>query len=165
MRGIPADSVVGAGHGTQDGTRGVRVAPQVDDLGQSFLEAVGGQEEIEAGRDAGRWKTHRRPLARRVCAVSVGFLHERREDSIAGLVKDGFDVGHCLREGFCMTIAGYDHITEQVGDSVLVAGNVGGDPEQEAWFSRIACGKATNGMGNHQRSADAADVAMGHDAG
>src|SRR5271157_756308 len=72
--GYLSNSVVCTREGTQDGSCGVRVATQIDDLGERLLEAVGREQEVKAGRDASRREAHRRALARGFGTVPVGFL-------------------------------------------------------------------------------------------
>src|SRR5271157_114471 len=72
--GYLSNSVVRTREGTQDGSRGVRIATQVDDVGERLLEAVGREQEVKAGRDASRREAHCRALAGGLGTVPVGFL-------------------------------------------------------------------------------------------
>ena len=91
--GDRVDAVVGAGHGPEDRPGRVRVAAEVDDLGDGFLEAVGRQQEVEAGRDAGRREAHGRPLADRLGAVPIGLVDQGRQGAVARQVEDRLGVG------------------------------------------------------------------------
>src|SRR5438309_1393672 len=50
------------GQGPEDRAGGVGVAPEVDDLDQGLFEAVGREQEAEAGGDAGGREAHGGPL-------------------------------------------------------------------------------------------------------
>ena len=96
--GDVAESVVSAGQGAEDGPGGVGVAAQVDDLGEGFLEAVGRQQDVEAGWDAGWGEAHGRTFAGGLGPVPVGFLDQSRQGPLARQVEHGLGMGEGPRQ-------------------------------------------------------------------
>ncbi len=64
-----------------------------------------------------------------------------------------------------MAVVGYQDVAVFIGNPILVAGGVGGDPEQQAGIARFTGGQAADAMSHQKRTAEAAYITVGHDTG
>ena len=104
---------------------------------------------LQRARRRGDWPRRRAPSGRDRAA-------ESRTDSAWAIVRGG-----CARARSSLIT----HVGVLGGDSLLVLDEVGGDPEQQAGVARLAGDEAADGVGDGQRTAQAADIAVGHQAG
>ena len=87
------------------------------------------------------------------------------EGPIARRVEHRLGVGDRPREAARVLVELDDDVGVVGGDAFLVLDEVGGDPEQQAGIARLAGDEASDRVGDGQGPAQAADVAVSHQAG
>ncbi len=158
-------AVVGSRHGAEDGTGGVCVAAEVDDLGNGVLEAFGAEQDVEGTGDEGGGKAVGGASAVLIGSVAAGFL----DQGDVGLFAFEFEHRLDMRDGDgdgAAVVATCERVIRVVLDEEIFGlGDVVSELEEEAGFAGLAAGEALDGVSDGDGAGEAADIAVGDEAG
>lgn len=164
-RGECGIAPVGSDECAEDGAGGVGIASEVDDLDEGFFGGIGGEEEVEAGGDAGGWEAHGGASAVGLRSVSICLFDECCVGTVARQFEQRFDVCDGGGDGVLVVTEREDGVGMGADDPVDGGSDVVGEFEEEAGFAGLAAGDAPDGEGDGHGAGEAADIAVGEEAG